>query len=139
MGNRAVITFSTASSAPCIYLHWNGGRASVEAFLLAARHLNLHAPVSGMSSGHDYRDQARVLDSIAQLLADHFFQKPVGECVYRETYGSTDTDNWDNGVYIIDDALDIVGRKYNRHDEELDDEKTQAIYALIISHAAQEA
>ena len=33
MGNRAVISFSTSPAAPSIYLHWNGGRASVEGFL----------------------------------------------------------------------------------------------------------
>jgi len=41
MGNRAVITFATYTNAPAIYLHWNGGRASVEGFLSAARQLGL--------------------------------------------------------------------------------------------------
>ena len=33
MGNRAVLEFKDQSNQPNIYLHWNGGRASVEAFL----------------------------------------------------------------------------------------------------------
>ena len=41
MGNRAVITASTAPDAPSIYLHWNGGRDSVEGFLKAARDLSI--------------------------------------------------------------------------------------------------
>ena len=135
MGNRAVLTFATAKSAPCIYLHWNGGRASVEAFLLAARHLNLMAPMQGMGDGTRFDTQARVLDAIAAMVRDDFGMSSV----YRETYGSTDTDNWDNGVYLLDDSLDIVGRKFMRHDEELNDEKTQAIYTQIINtHHARE-
>ena len=41
MGNRALITLSTQRAAPAIYLHWNGGRASVLGFLKAARQLGI--------------------------------------------------------------------------------------------------
>jgi hypothetical protein len=43
MGNRALLTFSTEPTAPAIYLHWNGGRASVLGFLKAARQLGITA------------------------------------------------------------------------------------------------
>lgn len=131
MGNRAVITFSTARSAPCIYLHWNGGRASVEGFLRAARHLNLNASLEGNTGRFD--TQAQTMDAIASLLAEKFFLRPVGDTVCRETYGSADTDNHDNGVYVIDADLTIVKRVHKRYEEELDDEKTNSIYAALIA------
>jgi len=53
MGNRAVITQSTADSAPAIYLHWNGGRASIDGFLQAAR-------VAGL-----YGDDPLIMDKLA--------------------------------------------------------------------------
>ena len=41
MGNRAMISFKEDGQdkqlAPSIYLHWNGGRDSVEAFLEASQ------------------------------------------------------------------------------------------------------
>jgi len=38
MGNRAVVCFDEYNDdAIGIYLHWNGGRDSVEAFLMAAK------------------------------------------------------------------------------------------------------
>jgi len=40
MGNRAVITTAPYSTSNVgIYVHWNGGRASVEGFLKACREL----------------------------------------------------------------------------------------------------
>ena len=48
MGNRAVIAFKTKdhgkhgkNQSPAIYLHWNGGRDSVEAFLRAGERLGI--------------------------------------------------------------------------------------------------
>lgn len=137
MGNRAVITFAQTTSAPCIYLHWNGGRASVEGFLRAARHLALNAPMLAEPRGHNFAAQAQVLDAVASLLAEHFFGTEVGRTVYRETYGSTDTDNGDNGVYVIDVNLDIVRREFMRHDEELGADKTLAIYTALIQAVAE--
>lgn len=125
MGNRAVITFTAAQSAPCIYLHWNGGRASVQAFLKAARHLNLNAPLDG-SSGINFDAQAQVLDDIANMIRDDFGMSSV----YRETFGSSDTDN---GVYTIGNQLDIVGRLYFSGREEINAKKTQEIYSAIIT------
>ena len=126
MGNRAVISFSCAKSAPCIYLHWDGGRCSVEAMLIAARHLNFEAPLQGMGDPARFDAQAKVLDSIAEMV------NKWGGSAYRETYGSTDTDNWDNGVYLIDDELHITKRIFNRNPEEVNDEKKQALYNQFI-------
>lgn len=42
MGNRAVIAFKGNDLG--IYLHWNGGRESVQAFIDCAKHLNVRNP-----------------------------------------------------------------------------------------------
>jgi hypothetical protein len=123
MGNRAIITAHTTENAPCIYLHWNGGRASVEGFLEAARRLSIRGT------------SAASFDAIAETIARHFFGGEVGLTVYRETYGQADIDNWDNGVYVIDADLKIVGRKFKRHAEEVNAEKTQHIIDQIVARA----
>jgi len=116
MGNRAVITFDTTDTAPCIYLHWNGGRASVEGFLDAAKRLNMATD-----------DHVQFMDDFAALLAKHFFECEVGMTVYRELYGEADTDNWDNGTFVIDGKLAIVRRLFTRGGEEVNAEKTKHI------------
>jgi hypothetical protein len=45
MGNRATITIEPFNKkSACIYLHWNGGRESIEAFCAAAKELGYRAP-----------------------------------------------------------------------------------------------
>lgn len=127
MGNRAVITFDTTKSAPCIYLHWNGGRCSVEGFLNAAKALGLREVEAGK--------EAEALDWIAETLAKNFFNCEVGMTVYRETYGSADCDNGDNGVYVLNRTLDIVGRKFKRGPEDISPDKTAGIEKQILSTA----
>lgn len=128
MGNRAVITFSQHKTAPCIYLHWNGGRASVEAFIKSAKHLGLHV------CKNEY-DEHKVLDLLAEMIATHFFESKVGMNVYREQYGRADKDNGDNGVYVLDSNLNICKRIYAKAYEEISVEKTQAIFENIITRA----
>jgi hypothetical protein len=128
MGNRAVITFSENKASPCIYLHWNGGRASVEAFIKAAKHLGLHV------CKNEY-EEYKVMDLLAEMIATHFFATEVGMTVYRHEYGSADTDNWDNGVYVLDSNLNIRKRLFKRSGEEIDSEKTFAIFENIVSRA----
>lgn len=137
MGNRAVITFDTHDEAPCIYLHWNGGRASVEAFLHAAKLLQITLP-DDLPLG---KAKTWAMDRLAQLLAHRFFGCEVGTTVYRTTYGRADTDNWDNGVYIVDIYWDIVGRLFQPYPDELDALKTAEICDTIVAaeRQAQEA
>lgn len=123
MGNRAVITPSTNDNAPSIYLHWNGGLASVEAFLAAARHLSIR--------GSD----AANFDRIAELIATHFFKCEVGMTVYRQSYGRADSDNWDNGTYLVDENLNIVDRLYQRNGEEFNPKKPREIFEHITQRA----
>jgi hypothetical protein len=121
MGNRAVITEYKSDSSECIYLHWNGGRASVEGFLLAAGILDLCT------------DQGQIdWDRFAQVIAKRFFECEVGMTVYRMKYREADKDNGDNGVYVIDKSFRIVERSYMRGDEEVDREKTMEIVRKIL-------
>jgi len=128
MGNRAVITFSTASTAPAIYLHWNGGRASVEGFLEAAKTLGLRSN----------RWTETTVNQLAELIAHHFFGVDVGMTVYRQKYGQTDRDNGDNGVYLLDNKLNIKRLHmptYQPFEEETNPKKTADIVQTITSRA----
>jgi len=109
MGNRAVITTKTTPSAPAIYLHWNGGRDSVEAFLLTGRLM-----------GHEI-NTAKGMDDFSRFLSRYFFgyEGDLGMTIYRMPYAEADTDNGDNGVYIVDGkTMQIIGREYMRHPEQ---------------------
>ena len=128
MGNRAVITFSTHTNAPAIYLHWNGGRASVEGFLSAARQLGLrHAPTA--------QAQTEALDQLAEMLARYYFRCNVGMTVYRLHYAGSDRDNGDNGTYLLGQDLNILARLYHTGGEEINREKTAAIIEQITAAA----
>ncbi len=129
MGNRAVLSFSTANNAPSIYLHWNGGRASVEGFIAAAKGLGLN------NAGTTREQQSKFLDNFADMIAKHFFRCNVGMTVYRETYGQSDYDNGDNGVYVLSPELRITRRLYRGTYEENDVKKTNEIAEHIIQRA----
>jgi hypothetical protein len=128
MGNRAVITFDTTDNAPAIYLHWNGGRASVQGFIDAARALGLrHAPTAAA--------QTQALDQLAELLARHYFRCNVGMTVYRLHYAGADRDNGDNGTYLLGHDLTIIDRFYKPRSEEINPAKTAAIAEIITTTA----
>jgi hypothetical protein len=128
MGNRAVITFSTADNAPAIYLHWNGGRASVEGFLKAARQL-------GLRHARSPQAQAAALDNIAEMLARYFFRCNVGMNVYRMHFAGSDRDNGDNGTYLLGQDLSILARLHHTRGEEINREKTAAIVEQLTTQA----
>jgi len=83
MGNRAVITFDKKVG---IYLHWNGGRDSVEAFLKYCE-LKKHRP-------DDYG-----VARLAQVIGN-FFGGTTSVGV--SSYNNMDCDNGDNGVYVVE-------------------------------------
>lgn len=122
MGNRAVISFSTNPTAPSIYLHWNGGRASIQGFLAGC-----------IESGYAATgDQAQDMDQIERRLRPFFARN--GEClsIYRQPVGRADTDNGDNGWYILDQStLAITGRLHKREAEEINADKTADIREYI--------
>lgn len=96
MGNRAVIT--TEKEDLGIYLHWNGGRDSVEGFLAVCKKLGHRPPES------DCYGWAR----LCQVIGNFFGGT---NCLGIDKVENLDCDNGDNGVYIIRN-WEIVGRKY---------------------------
>jgi hypothetical protein len=90
MGNRCVITTEPyAESNVGIYLHWNGGIESVEAFVAAAKELGYRAP------GNDF-GMARLCG-----LACLFFGLAGDTSVGVGTLDELDLDG-DNGVWLLD-------------------------------------
>lgn len=102
MGNRAVIT--TENKDLGVYLHWNGGRDSVEAFLMYCKLKGYRTPEN------DCYGWARLCQVIG-----NFFGGELSIGINK--YEKLDFDNWDNGVYIIKDWK-IVGREYVRNEEQ---------------------
>ena len=112
MGNRAVITFTNGSDKTYpkngigYYLHWNGGRASVEAFLQATR------AVMGDRLGDETYGKARLAQFIGTFIGGNL-SFGIG------TLDELDCDNGDNGLYIIDPkTMRITGREYFTSNEQ---------------------
>ena len=103
MGNRAVIT--TRDKKIGVYLHWNGGRDSVEAFLKYCRMQGFRCPES------DCYGWAR----LCQVIGNFFFGG--GLSVGIDEYKNLDVDNGDNGVYVIEN-WEIVDRLYMHYPEQ---------------------
>lgn len=108
MGNRAVITTEDNfnNNGVGIYLHWNGGYDSVNAFLKYAKLKGVRGPLS---------DPSYFWARLSQIIGNYFggvLSVGLG-CV-----NNLDCDNYDNGVYIIDDNFDIVDRKYYEGEEQ---------------------
>lgn len=87
MGNRAVIT--TRHKDIGIYLHWNGGRDSVEAFLKYCELKGVRPPET------DNYGWARMCQIIG-----NFFGGELS--IGIDQYDKLDKDNGDNGVYVIE-------------------------------------
>ena len=100
MGNRAVITSKEnfENNGIGIYLHWNGGRDSVEGFLKYCELKGYRSPTD------DCYGWARLTQVIS-----NFFGGTTSIGV--DVVSRLDCDNYDNGVYIID-GWEIVDRKY---------------------------
>lgn len=107
MGNRAVITTAEnfENDGVGVYLHWNGGRDSVEAFLKYCELKGYRTPES------DSYGWARLCMVVANYFTDDGYDDGLSLGV--DKVSNLDCDNFDNGVYIIDDWK-IVGRVYNR-------------------------
>ena len=110
MGNRAVITDKDKQIG--IYLHWNGGRDSVEGFLT-------YCKLRGFR--FDSYGRARFCQVVGNFFGG-------GLSLGIDLYERCDTDNWDNGVYVVDN-WEIVERLYS-HGEQMEyplDEMLRAI------------
>ena len=115
MGNRAVIT--TEEEKIGVYLHWNGGRDSVEGFLAVCKELGHRPPES------DCYGWARLCQVIANYIGG---TNSIG----ISTLDNLDCDNGDNGMYIIK-HWEIVGRKYfDNRDEQSERELQYMIEAI---------
>lgn len=102
MGNRAVIT--TEKKDIGVYLHWNGGRDSVEGLLQYCKRKGHKSPET------DCYGFARLCQ-----VAGNFFGGSTSLGV--DKYENLDTNNGDNGVYIIRN-WEIIGREYHSGSEQ---------------------
>lgn len=87
MGNRAVIQFGRSKKSPAIYLHWNGGIESVQAFLDVAKDLGCRPDDYGVAR-------------LAQIIGNWFggtLSLGMGRA------DQLDRDNFDNGTYVVKD------------------------------------
>lgn len=112
MGNRAVISIKdkdNPSLSPAIYLHWNGGRDSVEGFLEVAKrkYESMHSPDYGI---------ARLTTIICNWFGSQ--EKDSGLSVGVGCISKMDQNNHDNGVYWINSKFEIVGREFLRGEEQ---------------------
>ena len=103
MGNRAVITWSQKKDVKKtqdlgIYLHWNGGRDIVEAFLTYCKLQGFREP------DHDNYGYARLCQVIGNFFGGDL-SLGIDKC------RNLDCNNGDNGTYICK-GWDIVGRQY---------------------------
>lgn len=100
MGNRAVVTtkMDFSNDGIGVYLHWNGGRDSVQAFLTYCKMKGYREPTE------DCYGWARLCQVIGNFFGG---ETSIG----IDTCSRLDCDNYDNGTYIID-GWDIVDREY---------------------------
>lgn len=121
MGNRAVITIKGAKdNTTGIYLHWNGGIESVEAFLTYCDMKGFRSPDT------DCYGFAYLTTVIGNFFGD-------GLSLGVNRIECLDTDNFDNGVYYIK-GWKIVGRSY---DEPLSTDKSGLYDRLVTINKAQ--
>jgi hypothetical protein len=125
MGNRAVIAFTNngikSDNAPAIYLHWNGGRDSVEAFLEVAKQLNVRG-----------NDPQYGCARLTQIIGNYFggtLSLGVG------CYDTMEKDNYDNGVYWVHN-WEIVDRKYNRNSEQYEHDHDEMVKEVLEKNKA---
>jgi len=115
MGNRAVIT--TPDKKVGVYMHWNGGRDSVNAILTYCKLHGYRRP-----EDDDY-GWARLCQVISNFIDTE------GTSVGIDLYEHLDTDNGDNGVYIIKD-WEIIGREFFDGEEQNDYDLIEFLKAL---------
>jgi hypothetical protein len=118
MGNRAVITTKEnfENNGVGIYLHWNGGRDSVEAFLK-------YCDLRGFRSPDiDCYGFARLCQVIGNFFGG-------GLSLGIDRIDKLDCDNGDNGVYIIE-GWEIVDRKYIDWGEQMNYDLKEFVVAI---------
>lgn len=102
MGNRATITLAPFKKTnPAIYVHWNGGRDSIEAFCEAAKLLKYRTP----ESDPDYA-LARMIGMIC-IYFDPTADTSIGVGKCGDLLSAGD----DNGCYVLGGNWEIVERR----------------------------
>ena len=97
MGNRAVIQPEGAKFG--IYLHWDGSAESVGAFLKCAKDLGVRDPKA---------DPSYFASRLTQIIANYIGGTTsigIGDI------DSLDTDNGDNGLYVVGADFKVIGRR----------------------------
>lgn len=145
MGNRAVVTFAGQSEVEkyydekkgginvkgfCedhpnlvgVYLHWNGSNDSIVPFCEACREIGFRCPTDDFSYG---------VARFVQLVANFF-----GGCdeasIGVDTLCNLDCNNWDNGVFIVGDNWEIIGREFSHGDLSLDEGKVKRFVKYLV-------
>ena len=124
MGNRCLIAFKEKESkkkkeeVPCIYLHWNGGRDSVETFLDATKRL-------GVRTNDQSYGMARMTQIISNYLGGTL-------SIGISNVGDWDLDFLDNGVYWVD-GLEIYDRTntYDGFEEQKEYDHEEMVKEII--------
>lgn len=104
MGNRAVIK-AKGNNSKAVYLHWNGGRDSIEAFLK-------YCELRGFRSFEDGYGMARFCQVVSNFFGADGLSIGIEDSV--ESCG-------DNGVYVVEgweivDRIDYNRAEQNSHD-----------------------
>ena len=124
MGNRAVITAAPYSDDNIgIYVHWNGGQESIEGFIRAAKELGFRDPLQ------DSYGWARLTQLIANFFRDTL---SIGVDVCR----NLDTDNMDNGTWLLGPGWTIEGCLHGRLADSVDEEKAESVKSLALRRQA---
>ena len=107
MGNRCVITTACTDARKSnnigVYLHWHGGRNSVEGFLAYCKLKEYRSPDT------DCYGWARLCQVVGNFFGG-------SDSIGINRCKNLDCDNYDNGVYIVSD-WEIVDRQYNKKSE----------------------
>ena len=153
MGNRAVVTFAKRSEiekylVPSkkggdgeklegfvadnphrvgVYLHWNGGRDSITAFLNACKELGYRCGAS------DNYGIARFTQTVC-----NFFGSGGLSCGV-DTLARLDTDNYDNGLYVVGDNWEVIGREFAHGEQNGYDVEDFTKFLVKLTYAVDEA
>jgi len=102
MGNRATITFAPFDVAnAAIYVHWNGGRASIEAFCKAAKELGYRCPAT---------DDAYGMARLTGLICT-FFDLEADTSIGIGTVAQLICAGDDNGCWVIGEGWTLAERR----------------------------
>lgn len=85
-----------------VYLHWNGGYDSIKPFCMACKRLGFRGAVTDCCG----------VACFTQLVRNFHGRKGWNLSVGVNTLNRLDTNNYDNGVFVVDDEWNIIGREF---------------------------